>query len=255
VALIEFDNVTKWFPHTGGRALLRKHLLRWITRKAPERFYALRNVSFQLERGESLGVVGSNGAGKSTLLGLAAGLVDPDSGSVKRGGRIATMLELGSGFNPDLTGTENLVLNASLIGLSRKETRDAFDSIVEFADIQDFMNEPQRTWSSGMVTRLAFAVAIHARAEMFLIDEVLAVGDAAFQQKCRNALAEFRRQGGSLLFVSHSPTSVADVCTRAIWLDHGQLMLDGPTTDVLAAYQGKRGAAAVVPASGRDTTE
>ena len=255
MALIEFDNVTKWFPHSGGRALLRKHLLRWITRKSPERFYALRNVSFRVERGESLGVVGSNGAGKSTLLGLAAGLVDPDGGSVKRSGRIATMLELGSGFSPDLTGTENLVLNASLIGLNRRETREAFDSIVDFAGIQDFMNEPQRTWSSGMVTRLAFAVAIHARAEMFLIDEVLAVGDAAFQQKCRGALAEFRRKGGSLLFVSHSPTSVAEVCTRAIWLDHGQLMLDGSANDILDAYQGKRAAAAVAPSPGRDTTE
>ncbi len=256
MALIAFDNVTKWFPHSGGRALLRKHLLRWITRKAPTKFYALRNVSFRVERGESVGVVGSNGAGKSTLLGLAAGLVDPDSGTVQRSGRIATMLELGSGFHPDLTGTENLILNASLVGLTRKQTRDAFDSIVDFAGIQDFMNEPQRAWSSGMVTRLAFAVAIHARAEMFLIDEVLAVGDAAFQQKCRAALAEFRRQGGSLLFVSHAAASVAEVCSRAIWLDHGQLMLDGPAVDVLTAYTGKRAAlAAIESASQRDTTE
>jgi ABC-2 type transport system ATP-binding protein len=256
VTLIEFDNVTKWFPHTGGRALLRKHLLRWMTRQRPAKFHALRNVSFRVERGESVGVVGSNGAGKSTLLGLAAGLVAPDGGSVDRRGRIATMLELGSGFHPDLTGTENLVLNASLIGLSRKQTREAFDGIIDFAGIQDFMNEPQRTWSSGMVTRLAFAVAIHARADMFLIDEVLAVGDAEFQKKCRGALAEFRRQGGSMLFVSHSAAAVTEVCSRAIWLDHGQLMLDGSAAEVLAAYQGKAATTvAATPASDRDTTE
>lgn len=256
MSLIAFDNVAKWFPHSGGRALLRKHLLRWITRKGMNKFYALRDISFRVDRGESVAVVGSNGAGKSTLLGLAAGLVEADSGSVTRSGRIATMLELGSGFHPDLTGTENLVLNASLIGLSRKETRDAFESIVEFAGIQDFMNEPLRTWSSGMVTRLAFAVAIHARADMFLIDEVLAVGDAQFQEKCRKALTEFRRKGGSLLFVSHAAGAVAEVCKRAIWLDHGRLMQDGPTAEVMAAYKaGAQAAIAVAAASGRDTTE
>jgi lipopolysaccharide transport system ATP-binding protein len=256
VTLIEFDNVTKWFPHTGGRALLRKHLLRWITREGFERFYALRNVSFRVERGESVGVVGSNGAGKSTLLGLAAGLVEPDTGSVERVGRIATMLELGSGFHPDLTGTENLVLNASLLGMSRKQMREAFDSIVDFAGIQDFMNEPQRTWSSGMIARLAFAVGIHARADMFLIDEVLAVGDNAFQKKCRAALTEFRNRGGSLLFVSHAAVSITEVCTRAIWLDHGELVLDGHPAEILAAYQGKAAArVAAAPVSGRDTTD
>jgi ABC-type polysaccharide/polyol phosphate transport system ATPase subunit len=256
VTLIQFDNVTKWFPHTGGRTLLRKHLLRWMTRQRPARFYALRNVSFRVERGESVGVVGSNGAGKSTLLGLAAGLVEPDGGSVGRSGRIATMLELGSGFHPDLSGTENLILNASLVGLTRKQTREVFDSIVDFAGIPEFMNEPIRTWSSGMVMRLAFAVAIHARADMFLIDEVLAVGDTEFQRKCRGALAEFRRRGGSLLFVSHGAAAVIEVCTRAIWLDHGQLMLDGPAAAVLAAYQGKAAAGvAATPGSGHDTTE
>jgi ABC-type polysaccharide/polyol phosphate transport system ATPase subunit len=168
------------------------------------------------------------------------------------------MLELGSGFHPDLTGNENLTLNAALLGLTRKQTRDAFDSIVEFAGIQDFMGEPMRTWSSGMVTRLAFAIAIHARADMFLIDEVLAVGDAAFQEKCRQALAKFRDDGGSLLFVSHSAGSIAEVCTRAIWLDHGQVMMDGTPAKVMAAYRGKTPGAVTTAAavsSGRDTTE
>jgi ABC-type polysaccharide/polyol phosphate transport system ATPase subunit len=254
-ALIEFDNVSKWFPHSGGRTLLRNHLVRWVTREHREKFYALTDVSFRVEPGEGVAVVGSNGAGKSTLLGLAAGLVDPDSGTVQRKGRIATMLELGSGFHPDLTGNENLMLNASLIGLNRKETREAYDSITDFAGIPDFMNEPQRTWSSGMVARLAFAVAIHARADMFLIDEVLAVGDTAFQEKCRRALADFRHKGGSVLFVSHAVAAVSEVCTRAIWLDHGQLMLDGSVRDVISAYQGKAAAAAQVagePASRRD---
>jgi len=251
LTLIEFDKVTKWFPHTGGRALLGNHLLRWASRDRAEKFYALRDVTFRVERGETVGVVGSNGAGKSTMLGLAAGLVEPDAGTVMRRGRIATMLELGSGFHLDLNGTENLLLKASLIGLSRKETRQQYERIVDFSGIREFMNEPLRTWSSGMVARLAFSVAIHAHADMFLIDEVLAVGDSAFQAKCRDALAEFRQHGGSLLFVSHMAGTLPDVCNRAIWFDKGRLMLDGPATEVVEAYQASNRAqeAAVVASS------
>jgi ABC-type polysaccharide/polyol phosphate transport system ATPase subunit len=237
--LIEFQNVSKWFPHSTGRQLLRTHITRWFGKVHHEKFYALRNVSFQLEDGESLAIVGSNGAGKSTLLSLAAGLTLPDEGQVRVNGRIAALLELGSGFHPDLTGAENLVLNAALLGLSKRKTRELFDRIVEFSGIGQFIDDPLRTYSSGMVVRLAFSIAIQCEPDILLIDEVLAVGDASFQEKSREALVAFRRAGKSLLFVSHSPTSVRTMCDRAIWIDHGAMMMSGRVNEVLDAYQGR----------------
>jgi lipopolysaccharide transport system ATP-binding protein len=237
--LIEFQNVSKWFPHSTGRQLLRTHIARWFGKVHRERFYALRNVSFQLEDGESLAIVGSNGAGKSTLLSLAAGLTPPDEGQVRVNGRIAALLELGSGFHPDLTGAENLVLNAALLGLSKRETHELFGRIVEFSGIGEFIDDPLRTYSSGMVMRLAFSIAIQCEPDILLIDEVLAVGDASFQEKSREALVAFRRAGKSLLFVSHSPASVRDMCDRAVWIDHGAVMMAGLVNEVLDAYQGR----------------
>ncbi len=237
--LIEFQNVSKWFPHSTGRQLLRTHITRWFGKVHHEKFYALRNVSFQLEDGESLAIVGSNGAGKSTLLSLAAGLTFPDEGQVRVNGRIAALLELGSGFHPDLTGAENLVLNAALLGLSKRKTRELFDGIVEFSGIGQFIDDPLRTYSSGMVVRLAFSIAIQCDPDILLIDEVLAVGDAAFQEKSREALVAFRRAGKSILFVSHAAHSVRQMCDRAVWIDHGAVMMDGRVNEVLDAYQGR----------------
>ncbi len=239
MALIEFQNVSKWFPHHASQELLRTHVARWFGSARQEPFYALKNVSFRLEHGESLAIVGSNGAGKSTLLSLAAGLAVPNQGRVNVKGRIGALLELGSGFHPDLTGAENLVLNASLLGLSRKETRERFDPIVEFAGIGDFIDEPLRTYSTGMVMRLAFSIAIQADPDILLIDEVLAVGDANFQEKCREKMASFGRQGKALLFVSHSAAAVRETCRRALWLDHGSIMMDGEVREVLEAYEGR----------------
>src|SRR6202046_2178283 len=202
--LIEFQNVSKWFPHSTGRQLLRTHIARWFGKVHHEKFYALRNVSFQLEDGESLAIVGSNGAGKSTLLSLAAGLTWPDEGQVRVNGRVAALLELGSGFHPDLTGAENLVLNAALLGLSKRKTNQLFDRIVEFSGIGEFIDDPLRTYSSGMTMRLAFSIAIQCEPDIMLLDEVLAVGDANFQEKCREAMVAFRRANKSMLFVSHS---------------------------------------------------
>jgi ABC-type polysaccharide/polyol phosphate transport system ATPase subunit len=196
-------------------------------------------VSFRLEQGESLAIVGSNGAGKSTLLSLAAGLTPPDQGHVRVNGRIAALLELGSGFHPDLTGAENLVLNAALLGLSRRKTNQLFDRIVEFSGIGEFIDDPLRTYSSGMVMRLAFSVAIQCEPDILLIDEILGVGDASFQTKSREALVSFRQAGKSLLFVSHSPGSVREMCDRALWIDHGSVMMDGNANEVLEAYQGR----------------
>lgn len=237
--VIEFQNVTKSFPHSTGRQLLRTHIARWFGRVHNEPFRALRNVSFQVRQGESLAVVGSNGAGKSTLLSLAAGLTAPDEGKVTVNGRIAALLELGSGFHPDLTGAENLVLNAALLGLSKRKTRELFDRIVEFSGIGEFIDDPLRTYSSGMIMRLAFSIAVQCEPDILLIDEILAVGDASFQEKSRDALVAFRRAGKSLLFVSHSASAIREMCDRAIWIDHGSLMMSGCVDEVLDAYEGR----------------
>src|SRR5580698_9645611 len=231
--LIEFQNVSKWFPHTTGRQLLRTHIARWFSGGHNQPFCALRNVSFRVEDGESLAIIGSNGAGKSTLLSLAAGLLSPDQGTVLVNGRIAALLDLGSGFHPDLTGAENLVLNAALLGLSRRRTNQLFDSIVEFSGIGEFIDDPLRTYSSGMTMRLAFSVAIQCEPDILLIDEVLAVGDAAFQIKSREALASFRRAGKSLLFVSHSTRDTRKMSDRALWIDHGSVMMHGDVDSVV----------------------
>jgi lipopolysaccharide transport system ATP-binding protein len=219
--------------------LLRSHLQRLLARRREERFYALKHVSFTLERGESLAVIGRNGAGKSTLLGLVAGIAQPDEGTIAVNGQVAALLELGSGFHPDLTGRENIRLNAALLGLSRKQTAHAYEGIVEFSGIREFIDEPLRTYSSGMAMRLAFSVAIHRDPEILLIDEVLAVGDASFQTKCIEKIRDLRKRGKTLLFVSHS-SMVQQLCDRALWLDQGELILSGPVAEVSAAYAGQR---------------
>ncbi len=237
--VIEFRNVWKSFPRHAARVLLRTHLTRWFQSSNPDPFWALRDVSFTLDRGEGLAVVGANGAGKSTLLSLVAGLAPPDRGHVSVDGQIAALFELGSGFHPDLTGVENIRLNASLLGISRARLNELFDDIVEFSGIGDFVEEPIRTYSSGMLMRLAFSVAIHLDPEVLLVDEVLSVGDAAFQQKCFEKILEFRKAGKTLLCVSHAFGMVQQLCDRAIWLDRGELLMDGHVQQVVDAYSGR----------------
>src|SRR5580658_989640 len=243
MSVIEFHNVSKSYYLHAGQMLLRNHLTQFFRRERLERFFALKHVSFTLERGESLAVIGSNGAGKSTLLGLVAGLSKPDEGGVRVDGQVTALLELGSGFHPDLTGRENVRLNAALLGLSRKQTDAAFEQIVEFSGIREFIDEPLRTYSTGMMMRLAFSVAINRDPEVLLIDEILAVGDAAFQAKCIEKIHEFRKAGKTLLCVSHT-TMIGELCDRAIWLDHGELILSGAVGDVLGAYAGRQTASA-----------
>ncbi len=240
MTVIEFDRVSKSFPRVTGQQLLRTHIVRWFgSGEHHQDFFALKDVSFRMHEGESLAVVGRNGAGKSTLLGLAAGLATPTSGRVSRAGRINALLELGSGFHPDLTGAENLILNAALLGLSKRKTMERVERIVEYSGIGEFINEPLRTYSSGMVMRLAFSVAIQADPDILIIDEILAVGDAPFQEKCRQTIEGFVRSGKSLLFVSHSGAAVREICKRAIWLDHGAIMMHGDASEVLDAYEGR----------------
>lgn len=198
-------------------------------------FWALKDVSFEVKKGETVGIIGRNGAGKSTLLQLICGTLTPTYGSIEVNGRVAALLELGSGFNPEFTGRENVYMNASLLGLSQEEIDERFEEIVEFADIGDFIDQPIKMYSSGMVLRLAFAVIAHVDADILIVDEALAVGDVFFVQKCMRFLRDFIKKG-TLLFVSHDTPAVVNLCTRAILLSHGRIEMEGDPKDVAEHY-------------------
>jgi lipopolysaccharide transport system ATP-binding protein len=212
---------------------LKQILLPW--RRFYVDFWALRDVSLDVRRGEAIGLVGRNGAGKSTFLQLASGTIEPTSGTVERHGRIAALLELGAGFNPEFTGRENVMLSAMVMGLTKRQVEERFQSIADFAAIGDFIEMPVKTYSSGMYARLAFAVAAHVDADIMIVDEILSVGDIAFAQKCMRFIRGFRERG-TLLFVSHSPDSVLALCDRAVWLDHGEVRDFGPAKQVCRDY-------------------
>ena len=205
------------------------------TRDYFREFWALHDVSFTIRRGETVGIIGRNGSGKSTLLQMICGTLNPSAGDVSTVGRIGALLELGSGFNPEFTGRENVFLNASLLGLTDQQIKERYDAIVGFADIGEFINQPVKTYSSGMYVRLAFAVIAHIDADLLIIDEALAVGDAFFTQKCMRFLHDFIKKG-SIVFVSHDTAAVRGLCTRAIWLDKGAVVMDGIPKDVCNRY-------------------
>jgi ABC-type polysaccharide/polyol phosphate transport system ATPase subunit len=234
---VEFAGVSKYFQRHGGRLLLRERLRHLFDHEPRERFYALRDVSFTIAPGESLAVIGRNGAGKSTLLNLATQLCLPSEGAVRIDGRVAGLLELGAGFHPDLTGRENVRINAALLGLTRRQVNERFDSIVEFAGIGDFIEEPLRTYSTGMGMRLAFAVAVNVDPDILIIDEVLGVGDHGFFAKCFERILQFRHAGKTLLCVSHDLDSLEALCDRALWLDRGCVAGLGPMRQVMEAYR------------------
>ncbi|MBA4246744.1 MAG: ABC transporter ATP-binding protein [Microbacterium sp.] len=200
-------------------------------------FWALHNITLDIESGTTVGLVGHNGSGKSTLLKVIGGIIQPTSGTVKRRGRIAALLELGAGFHPDLTGRENVYLNASILGLSRAETDRYFDDIVEFSEIGEFIDSQVKFYSSGMYVRLAFSVAIHVDPDLLLVDEVLAVGDEPFQRKCMDKIQQFQREGRTIVFVSHSADQVMQLCDRVIVLDHGRMIFDGDAEGGIAALR------------------
>lgn len=205
-------------------------------------FWALRGVDLEVRRGETFGVIGRNGSGKSTLLQMVAGTLNPTEGECSVTGRVAALLELGSGFNPDFTGRENVYLNAAILGLARAEVEERMQSILAFADIGDFIDQPVRSYSSGMVVRLAFAVIVHVDAEILIIDEALSVGDAFFSQKCMRFLREFQKNG-TLLFVSHDAAAVTNLCDRAIWLENGSVRMTGSSRVVVESYMAQQHAA------------
>jgi len=237
MSIIRVEGVSKIFRQKAGKKLLKDQVKAAVTRRREGGFYALNRVSFTVERGESVALIGANGAGKSTMLALLCGLAQPDEGTVEVEGPVAALLELASGFHPDLTGRENVMLNAAFLGLTRKQARERFASMVEFAEMAEFIDQPLRTYSTGMILRLGFAVAVHCDPELVIVDEVLAVGDAAFQAKCLERIRQIRRGGKALLLVTHSAHTARELCERAIWLDKGVLMMDGKIDETLAAYQ------------------
>jgi ABC-type polysaccharide/polyol phosphate transport system ATPase subunit len=251
MAVVTFDRVSKYFHRHAGQMLLRDRVRHLLQPSPPERFYALRGVSFAVEHGESLGIVGSNGAGKSTLLNVATGVSLPSEGTVVVQGRLAALLELGSGFHPDLTGAENVRINAALLGLSRAKVHRRFDGIVEFSGIGDFIDEPLRTYSAGMMMRLAFSVAINVEPDVLIVDEVLGVGDQNFFAKCFEKILEFRRAGRTILCVSHALETLESLCDRGLWLDRGQVVKAGPIGEVIQAYQDTPAAALQGTATGQ----
>ncbi|WP_321491134.1 ABC transporter ATP-binding protein [uncultured Hyphomonas sp.] len=212
-----------------------KQMLSFGQRKYYAEYWALQNVSFEVKRGETIGILGRNGAGKSTLLQMICGILTPTTGSVQVNGRVAALLELGAGFNPEFTGRENVFLSATILGLDRSQVAERFEAIAEFAGIGDFMEQPVKLYSSGMYARLAFAVAAHVDADILVIDEILAVGDAAFTQKCMRFINKFKEHG-SILFVSHDTSSITNLCDRAIWIDKGEMRAEGSAKDIAFSY-------------------
>jgi ABC-2 type transport system ATP-binding protein len=202
-----------------------------------QELWALANVSFSVERGEVVGIVGRNGAGKSTLLKVISGILEPTRGSAAVNGRVAPLLELGTGFDFELTGRENVLLNALLLGRTKRDVRDRFDSIVDFSELGDFIDTPLRNYSSGMTARLGFAIATAWKPEILILDEVLAVGDAMFQQKCHGRLRELLGAGTTVLMVSHNGKMLLKECSRCIWLAEGRVVGDGPPEEVIERYE------------------
>jgi lipopolysaccharide transport system ATP-binding protein len=220
----------------GEERPLRALLSRALGRPAPEALWALRDVGFELARGETLGIVGRNGAGKSTLLKILTRITAPTSGRAWVDGRVASLLEVGTGFHPELTGRENVYLNGAILGLRRAEIAARFDEIVGFAGVERFLDTPVKRYSSGMRVRLAFAVAAHLEPEILIVDEVLAVGDAEFQRRCLGKLSDVAGHGRTVLFVSHNLAALKALCARGIWLEAGRVAADGPVAGVVEAY-------------------
>lgn len=237
MASIAFRGVNKSFARQGRQMLLGSLMKELRNGRKHDRLVALHNISFELGDGDSVAIVGRNGAGKSTLLSLMAGLLRPDCGTIEIEGRIAALLDLGAGFHPDLTGRENLFVNAALLGLGRREVEERFERIVEFSGLGDFIHQPLRTYSSGMVVRLAFAVAVHVDPEILLIDEVLGVGDTSFQEKCFAEIHRLKNSGSLFVCVSHAADVLRQLAEKAIWIEEGEVVKSGPIEEVLEAYQ------------------
>lgn len=239
--IIDVNNLTMRFNMAEEKTdSLKEYVLKLLNGKLRfNEFYALKNVSFQVKRGESVALIGKNGSGKSTILKIIAGVMYPTEGSVAVNGSIAPLIELGAGFDMELTARENIYLNGAVLGHDREFMDQYFDEIVDFAELWDFIDVPVKNYSSGMVARLGFAIATVVRADILVVDEILAVGDFKFQEKCKARMAQMMAGGTTLLFVSHSETQVKELCKKALWLDKGEVMAFGDTEEVCKLYKDK----------------
>ena len=224
-------------------------------KRGKETLHALEDVSFEVQEGEAVGIIGRNGAGKSTLLKVLSRITSPTAGSIRVRGRLSALLEVGTGFHQELTGRENIYLNGSILGMSKAEVEERFDDIVEFAEVERFLDTPIKRYSSGMRLRLGFAVAAHLDAEVLLVDEVLAVGAASFQKKCLGQMDELRRSARTILFVSHNMAAIETLCSRAIWIDGGRIREDGPAAEVISHYLSSYGGGEGATQDLRETTD
>lgn len=233
---IRVENITKIYNLYDSPAERLKEVLKIGKRVRHQEFLALSDISFEVRKGETFGIIGTNGAGKSTLLKLITGVASPTSGKISIEGKISALLELGAGFNNEYSGLENIYLNGVMMGFTREEMKDKVDSILEFADIGDFIYQPVKTYSSGMFARLAFAVAINVEPEILIVDEALSVGDVFFQNKCYKKFEELRSKGTTVLFVSHDISTVKQMCSRVLWIEHGVTRMLGDSVEVCNAY-------------------
>ncbi|GAB4530959.1 MAG: hypothetical protein OHK0046_51740 [Anaerolineae bacterium] len=244
--IIEVNDVSKRYAPIGYRPSLRhegtqllKRALGMADKASWERdaFWALKNVNFTVKPGEGVAIVGRNGAGKTTLLRIISGILEPSNGHVSVRGRFSTLIGLGAGFDMERTGRENIFLNSAIFGFQPKQVSGVMDEIIDFAELGAFIDQPVKHYSSGMIARLGFSIAIHILPDMVFLDEVLSVGDAAFQKKCMTKMLEFKDNGCTFLFVSHAASQIKLICERAIWLHHGEMLMDGPVDEVVGAYE------------------
>ena len=239
-AIIKCTAVYKNFPmyhhFSGGLKNLLFHFPTAIKSMRKRHFTALENIDLEISSGETIGIIGNNGAGKSTILGLLAGVLKPTSGQINIEGRVAPLLELGAGFHLELSGRENILLNGILLGMLKREVEEKSDAIIEFSELEEFIDQPIRTYSSGMLARLGFSVAVHCDPDILLVDEVLAVGDQDFQKKCIEKMLVFKQEQKTIVFVSHNTDEILKVCDRAIWIDQGIVYRDGQPDEVINEY-------------------
>ena len=234
--MIEVKNVSKKFKIYKDKATTLKERLLFLRSKRYDDFWALSDINLTIEKGTTVGLIGHNGSGKSTLLKLITKIIYPTLGTITTHGRVSSLLELGAGFHPDFSGRENIYINASIFGLSKKEIDRRLESIIEFSELRDFIDSPIRTYSSGMYTRLAFSVAVHVDPDILLIDEILAVGDVNFQKKCINQIKEFKKRGVTMVFVSHNMADVLEICDSVVWLEKGKIREMGKTDEIAGRY-------------------
>ena len=234
-AILVYDVTKKFKVYYDKASTLKEHMLFWKRNKSEE-FTALKNINLKIKKGETVGLIGVNGSGKSTLLKLMTKIIYPTSGKIITHGKLTSLLELGAGFHQDFTGRENIYFNASIFGLTKKEIDQRLDEIIEFSELGEFIDNPVRTYSSGMYMRLAFSIAINVDAEILLIDEILAVGDQHFQDKCYTKLEQLKKEKKTIVIVSHSLPSVKKLCDRSVWIYNGKIKMDGETSKVIDEY-------------------